>query len=704
MDLTTPLQYVKGIGPVRGELLATRGLLTVSDLLYYAPFRYEDRTNVKSLSELVPGEKAAVLAQVASAKLSAFRRGPRMLEAVFHDGSGAKLHARWFHGERFADSVAPDARLALFGKVELDRSNGHALMVQPEIEVFHSEEEDEEMLHTGRIIAVYEGIGEFSTRRIRGLIHRILKQISLPEDALPASVRERVGLPDLASAIREVHLPAAGTDLRLLNEFRTPAQVRLIFDEFFWLECGLRLKKTKARKAPGIAFAVTPRAREQIKKMLPFKPTQAQRRVMQEIADDMKRPHPMNRLLHGDVGSGKTIVAAQAALIAIENGYQVAVLAPTEILASQHYLYFKRLFENLGYVVAQLTGSSSPREKQETKKLIEQGRAHLAIGTHALIQQDVEFAKLGLAIVDEQHRFGVRQRLELFKKGEQDEPDVLVMTATPIPRTLALTIYGDLDVSTIHELPAGRKPIITKHARESEVERVYGFIAQQVKAGRQAYVVYPVIEETDTAAVKAAEQMFDHLSREVFPNIPVGLLHGKMAAEDKDAAMRNFLAGQIKILVSTTVIEVGVDVPNASVMVIEQAERFGLAQIHQLRGRVGRGPHQSYCILVTGKLSDIARERIRTLIDSSDGFYIADMDMRLRGPGEFFGTKQSGIPGLRLADLLRDGDVLELARGEAQKLLDASSVQDSLESKELPGVLRHIQEHWQRRYGLVQVG
>ncbi len=317
----------------------------------------------------------------------------------------------------------------------------------------------------------------------------------MPEDAIPGTVRDRIGLPDLASAIREVHVPPAKADLRLLNECRTPAQVRLIFDEFFWLECGLRLKKTRARKAPGIAFAVTPRAREQIRNMLPFKPTSAQRRVMQEIADDMKQPHPMNRLLHGDVGSGKTIVAAQAAVIAIENGYQVALLAPTEILAGQHYWYFKRLLERLGYVVAQLTGSSSPREKQQIKAMIQQGLAQVVIGTHALIQQDVEFSKLGLAIVDEQHRFGVRQRLELFKKGEQTQPDVLVMTATPIPRTLALTIYGDLDVSTIDELPPGRKPIVTKHVQESAVQGVYGFLAQQVEAGRQAYVVYPVVEE-----------------------------------------------------------------------------------------------------------------------------------------------------------------------------------------------------------------
>jgi len=695
---------VKGIGPVRAELLAGKGLLTVSDLLYYPPFRYEDRRNVKLISQLAPGEKAAVLARVSRAKLSGFRRGPRLLEATLEDGSGTRLHARWFHGERFADSIVPDARMALFGKVELDRENGYPLIVQPEIEILHADEEGEEILHTGRIIPVYEAVGEFSARRIRGVIHRILKQIVMPPDELPESVRHSIGLPDLASAIRELHEPPENADVRLLNEFRTPAQVRLIFDEFFWLECGLALKKTKARTSAGIAFAVTERAREQIKKMLPFKPTQAQRRVMQEIADDMKRPHPMHRLLHGDVGSGKTIVAAQSAVIAIENGYQVAVLAPTEILATQHYWYFKRLLEPLGYVVAPLSGSASPREKQQIKSMIGRGLVHVAIGTHALLEHDVEFAKLGLAIVDEQHRFGVMQRLELFKKAGGVEPDVLVMTATPIPRTLALTLYGDLDVSTIDELPPGRKPIVTKHVQESAVQGVYNFLAQQVKAGRQAYVVYPVVEETETAAVKAAEKMYEHLSRHVFPNLRVGLLHGKLSSDEKDTAMRSFQSGDTRILVSTTVIEVGVDVPNASVMVIEQAERFGLAQIHQLRGRVGRGPHQSYCILVTGKLSDIARERIRTLVESNDGFHIAEMDMRLRGPGEFFGTKQSGIPGLRLADLLRDSDILEKARSEAQRLIEASRLEASAANKELRAAVEYIQEHWQRRYGLVQVG
>lgn len=697
MDLGTWLQYVKGIGPARAEMLAAKGLLTVADLLYYAPFRYEDRRNIKSIAELAPGEKAVLLARVSKAKLSRFRgRSSGLFEATLDDGSGASLHARWFHGERFADTLVPETRLALFGKVELDRSHGNRLMIQPEIEILSADEEGEETLHTGRIVPVYEAAGKISTRVFRSLIDRVLKEAPMPDDALPISVRQRAGLPDLAVAIRDSHFPPHDADLRLLNEFRTPAQVRLIFDEFFWLECGLALKKGKAKSAIGIPFVITDRAREQIKNMLPFKPTAAQRRVMQEIADDMKRVHPMNRLLQGDVGSGKTIVAAQSAVIAIENGYQVAVLAPTEILAGQHYWYFKRLLEKLGYIVAQLTGSASPREKQQIKNRIAGGYVNAVVGTHALIQEDVKFANLGLAIVDEQHRFGVRQRLELMKKGEQ--PDVLVMTATPIPRTLALTIYGDLDVSTIDEMPPGRKPIVTKHVQESAVEGVYSFIAQEIKAGRQAYVVYPVVEETETAAVKAAEKMFEHLSQKVFPQIRVGLLHGRMSADDKEAAMQLFQSGQIKILVATTVIEVGVDVPNASVMVIEQAERFGLAQIHQLRGRVGRGPYQSYCVLVTGKLNDVARERIRTLVDSNNGFYIAEMDMKLRGPGEFFGTKQSGVPGLRLADLIRDADVLETARKEAQALVEGGN------TEELRASVRYIQDHWQRKYALVQVG
>jgi len=689
-------------------MLAAKGLRSVSDLLYYAPFRYEDRRNIKAIAELMPGEKAAVMARVDSARMSGFRHKTMgLLEVTFLDGSGKKLLGRWFHGDRYRESLVPGTCVALFGKVEIERQNGHAVMIQPEVEVLTSEDEADEVLHTGRVVAIYEAAGRISTRVFRTLIHRILREVPMPEDALPEAIRARVGLPDLASAIQSVHEPPANSDLGLLNAFRTPAQVRLIFDEFFWLECGLALKKSKARAATGIPFPVRERAREQIKKMLPFKPTGAQRRVTQEIVNDMKQPHPMNRLLQGDVGSGKTIVAAQAAVIALENGYQVAVLAPTEILAVQHYSYFRKLLEPLGYTVALLTGSASAREKQKIKELIAGGYVQVAVGTHALIQTDVEFDKLGLAIVDEQHRFGVLQRLRMMEKGVQ--PDVLVMTATPIPRTLALTIYGDLDVSIIDERPPGRKPIITRHVPESGVEGVYSFLAQQIEAGRQAYVVYPVVEESETAAMKAAEQMYLHLSQEVFPNIAVGLLHGRLSSGEKEVAMRRFTSGETKILVSTTVIEVGVDVPNASVMVIEQAERFGLAQIHQLRGRVGRGQHQSYCVLVTGKLNELARERIRTLVESDDGFYIAEMDMKLRGPGEFFGTKQAGLPGLRLADLIRDGEILEVARSEAQGLVEAGvsqsgSTSNSEEGVELREVARYIQENWQRRYGFVQVG
>jgi ATP-dependent DNA helicase RecG len=430
--------------------------------------------------------------------------------------------------------------------------------------------------------------------------------------------------------------------------------------------------------------------------MLPFKPTAAQKRVLGQIAADMAAPHPMNRLLQGDVGSGKTLVAAQAAVIAIENGFQVAMLAPTEILAQQHDYYLKTLFTPLGYSVVLVTGSAKPAERSELKKLVGDGAAQVVVGTHALLQEGVEFNKLGLAIVDEQHRFGVMQRREFARKGVF--PDVLVMTATPIPRTLALTIYGDLDVSVLDELPPGRRPIVTKHVTDDRVELVYSFLKQQIDRGRQAYVVYPVIEESETEDLKPARKMHRHLSEVVFPGMAVGLLHGRLRAAEKESVMDSFKRGDVKILVSTTVIEVGVDVPNATVMVIEQAERFGLAQLHQLRGRVGRGAEQSYCVLVTQKLGQTARERVRTLVDSSDGFFIAEMDLKLRGPGEFFGTRQSGLPVFRIANIIRDLEILELARREAADFVSAPPSEQALRQ-----AVDYLREHWQRRYGLVEV-
>jgi len=680
-------------------MLETKGLLTVEDLLAYAPFRYEDRSNVKTIAQLAPGEMATVIAEVKSSKLAGFRRrNLGLFEAVFTDASRERLLGKWFHGGYLADRFTPGQRVALYGKIELDNYTGDLLIMHPEFEIFAADDsEGDATLHTGRIVPIYEAAGKITTRVFRSLLDRVLASLEPLDDPLPQRVRESLKLPDRWTAIRALHFPEQGADLRLLNAFRTPAQWRLIFEEFFWLECGLSLKRAKAQAQAGISFELTGRVREKIKTMLPFKPTGAQKRVLKEIAEDMRAPHPMSRLLQGDVGSGKTLVAAEAAVIAIENGYQAAVLAPTEILAGQHYLYFKNLFQKMGYVVALLTGSSTPREKTQLKRLMAEGLVHLGIGTHALIEEDVEWKNLGLAIVDEQHRFGVMQRLRMVSKGKH--PDVLVMTATPIPRTLALTIYGDLNVSVIDEMPPGRKPIVTKHVTEEAIERVYSFLKQQVDLGRQAYVVYPVIEESETLAMKAAEQMYRHLSGRVFPDVRVGLLHGRLKTDEKETVMEQFRRGEVKMLVSTTVIEVGVDVANATVMLIEQAERFGLAQLHQLRGRVGRGAEQSYCILVTGRLNDAGRERIRTMVDSSDGFYIAEMDLKLRGPGEFFGTRQSGLPALRIGNIIRDQDVLEVARSEAQAF-----IANPPSAEELRRAVSYIQQHWQRRYGLVQVG
>lgn len=698
VDLSTPLKFLKGVGPARAAQLEAKGLLSVEDLVVYPPFRYEDRSNLKSIAQLAPGEMATVIGEVRSAKLAGFRRrNLGLFELIVGDDSRARLICKWFHGSYLENVFAPGRRVSLFGKIEFDSYTGDLSILHPDYELLSGDEDDSDAsLHTGRIVPVYEATGKINAKLFRTWMRRVLDALPAVEDLLPESIRRRLEFPARWEALKALHFPDVETDLRLLNGFRSLPQVRLIFEEFFWLEFGLLLRRETSRAATGIAFELSDSVREKIKRMLPFKPTGAQKRTLGEIAQDMAKPHPMHRLLQGDVGSGKTLVAAQAAVIAIENGYQVAVLAPTEILATQHYFYFKRLFEPLGYVVAQLTGSMTAREKAQVKKLIAGNYVPLVVGTHALLEEDVDFPKLGLAIVDEQHRFGVLQRLKLVRKGVT--PDTLVMTATPIPRTLALTMYGDLDTSIIDELPPGRKPIVTKHVTEAHVEQVYSFIRREVDAGRQAYVVYPLIDESETMSMKAASKMHEHLSKIVFPDLNVGLLHGKLPPADKEAAMQRFKAGEVQILVSTTVIEVGVDVPNATVMVIEQAERFGLSQLHQLRGRVGRGAAQSHCILVTGKLNDAGRERIRTMVDSNDGFAIAEMDLKLRGPGEFFGTRQSGIPGLRFANLIRDEEILEQARDEAQRMLAEPS------GPEFDRAAAWVRHNWQRRYGLMEAG
>jgi ATP-dependent DNA helicase RecG len=699
LELTTELTYVKGVGPARAQFLEAKGLKTVRDLLEYPPFRYEDRTNVKTISQLAPGEMATVLVEVRSAKhVTMRRRNLGLFEAVFGDNSPRKLVGKWFQGGYLQEILTPGKRVALFGKVEFDTYSSQLGMMHPDYEILSADDEDPDLsLHTGRVVPIYEAAGKVSARLFRRILRNILDRLSPEPDTLPGGVIEKHQLMARWPALNQVHFPSPDSDLRLLNQFRSPAHWRMIFEEFFWLEFGLHLKKTKARQRPGIAFQLTDQVRSQLKKMLPFHPTGAQKRVLGEIARDMAEPHPMSRLVQGDVGSGKTLVAAESAVIAIENGYQVAMVAPTEILAAQHHLYLKKLFDPLGYVVAPLVGSMTPREKMKVKEMLALGLIQVAVGTHALMEENVDFRRLGLVIIDEQHRFGVRQRMSLMQKGVH--PDVLVMTATPIPRTLALTIYGDLDTSLIDELPPGRKPIVTQHFEEERIEQVWSFLKREIEAGRQAYVVYPVIEESETAAMKAAEKMHQHLSRIVFPQFGVALLHGRMSADDKQAVMDGFKKNLTQILVATTVIEVGVDVPNATVMVIEQAERFGLAQLHQLRGRVGRGGGQSYCFLVTGKMTETGRERIRTMVESSDGFKIAEMDLKLRGPGEFFGTKQSGLPELHFANLLRDQDLLILARDAA-----AEFVKSPPGEREYQRAFEYLEKIWQPRYGMIEVG
>jgi ATP-dependent DNA helicase RecG len=703
LTLASEVQYLKGVGPARSRILAGKGVLSVEDLLYYVPRRYEDRTHPRTVGEVRPGETAVIVGMVRSVRLHQARRRPlRIFEAELAEG-GHRLYCRWFNSDYLKKIIFPGQVLALYGQVEEDRYVGLQI-TQPQYEVVGGQGEGDPAgavtLEVGRIVPIYEtaGSGRLTSRFFRRLIYSVLEQLQAIDDPLPACVREQLQLPSRREALAKTHFPDPDTDLTALQNFRSPHQFRLIFEEFFFLQTGAAVKRRRVRTAPGISFQITGAVRERIKSILPFHPTGAQKRVLKEIADDMAQPHPMNRLLQGDVGSGKTIVALEAAVIALENGYQAAVMAPTEILATQHFLYFRRLLARSGYQLALLTSGATSREKAHLKRLLRDGLVHIAIGTHALIEEDVAFLALGLVIMDEQHRFGVLQRLSLMQKGHW--PDVLVMTATPIPRTLALSLYGELDVSVIDEMPPGRRPIVTRQVPDSRAGEVYEFVRKQVKAGRQAYIVYPLVEESEKADLKSALEMYDRLSGDVFPELRVGVLHGRLPADEKDRVMAEFKAGRIQVLVATTVVEVGVDVPNATVMVVEHAERFGLAQLHQLRGRVGRGAQKSFCVLVTsGALTDEARARISVLTRTQDGFEIAETDLALRGPGEFFGTRQSGMPAFRVADLMRDRDILELARRQAMQLIEESPA-----SEETAALIRYVRDHWSRRYGLVKVG
>ena len=773
-SLTDQVKYVRGVGPHVAELLAAKGVQTAGDLLYHLPFRYEDRQNPRSIDELQAGETASVIAEVRGSALLRTRRMP-LFELTIGQGRRA-LKCIWFNATYLNGKFQPGQTVAVYGRIEPSRSSSNFKMIQPQYELLPDESADAEtrLLEVGRITPVYESLGgsRLASRWQRKTIFNLLECLRgcIPE-CLPGSLLGRLDLPSRETALREAHFPPEDTPFTQLQSFSTPAHRRLIFEELFFLELGLELKRRRMRERPGIAFATNERVREAIREVLPFHPTAAQKRALGEIVSDMRQPSPMRRLLQGDVGSGKTIVAFQAMLVAIENGYQAALMAPTEILATQHFLAARKLFERSSRKprIVLLTGSLDDDRKRSTRGLINRGEAQLIIGTHALIEEKVEFDRLGLVVVDEQHRFGVLQRFKLMKKPNQPEPDVLVMTATPIPRTLALSLYGDLDLSILDELPPGRTPIVTRRVPDGRAAEVWEFVRKQVALGRQAYIVYPVIEgtkddqpeldfsrdEPEAAAsatpparsrsksgkgeadlfsdsaeggssktkvgapslrtglpqgwdkgrsgLKSATEMHDKLRTGPLAGLRIGLLHGRLDADDKDVIMRRFQRGEIDVLVATTVIEVGVDVPNASVMVVEHAERFGLAQLHQLRGRVGRGAAKSYCILMTGdRVSPLGEERLNAMVRTQDGFELAELDLTMRGPGEFFGTRQAGLPEFRVANLIRDRRLLELAKEEASRFATNSGAEAT--ESERAQVRAQLKDAWQRRYGLVEAG
>jgi len=702
ISLQTEVRMVKGVGPQRAELLAKRGIHTLEDLLNYLPFRYEDRIHFSKIKDVQPGGTYTLRARVMSGQAV---RGMYGRDAIYHllvqDETGS-LPCKFFHGGYLEDRLNAGQQLILHGKVEIDKLRpARREMVNPQIEVLSSEEVDSTEM--GRIVPIYEAIGTFGSRMIRRSIYTTLQNLetNIP-DVLPPGLRERLRYPVRREALIQTHFPEAGESLEALNLFRSPAQQRLIFEEFFLYQLSMALGRKAVRKETAIAFRVREdKVRGALKRILPFKPTGAQKRVLAEIAGDLEKPAPMNRLLQGDVGSGKTIVALQAAVIAMENGCQAALMAPTEILAVQHFLSARRILAPGGYSVELLISGLKPAEKAAARERIRTGEARMVIGTHALIEDEVEFARLGFVAIDEQHRFGVLQRKRLMDKASKTgyTPHVLVLTATPIPRTLSLTLYGDLDVSVLDELPPGRTPIETRLSSQKHLPGVWEFLRREVAAGHQGYIVYPVIEESKLE-LKAAVEEYERLSREVFPKLKVGLLHGRMSSEEKDEVMQRFRKNQLQILVATTVIEVGVDVPNAAVMVIEHAERFGLAQLHQLRGRIGRGAQKSHCILVApGRLTDDARARLETMVRTTNGFEIAETDLLIRGPGEFFGTRQSGELGFHVANPLRDRELLETARKEAFRLVEDPAEMDSLQR-----TLRMLPPQWQRRYHLARIG
>jgi len=693
--LATPLQFLKGVGPRRAADLARVGLHTVEDLLFRFPLRYEDRSRMLPIASVRPGTRASITGKIIHTALRTTRRpGFKIFEAIVSDDSGSIL-VNWLNQPYLRDVFKAGQHVVLYGAAEM-RGHGGLQFTNPDHEVL-DDEEGGETIHTGRIVPVYEKAGTVTPKIQRRFVHDALLRLNpdMP-DPVPEDLRQRRGLPTRYAALHAAHFPPADANIDELNRFASVAQRRLIFEEAFLFQLGVMARRRAAIAEPKAgAIVVDDRIRESARQVLPFKLTAGQRTAVKEIVDDLQRPHPMNRLLQGDVGAGKTIVALLAALVTMENGLQVAFMAPTEILADQHFVTISRLLQNSRFRVALLTGSTGAAARRRQLAEIEGGSIHLVVGTHALVQGDVTFHRLGLVIIDEQHRFGVLQRATLRSKGLH--PDALVMTATPIPRTLALTIYGDLDSSVIRDRPPGRKPVKTTMMPDSRRDEMHAFVRRELDAGRQAYVIYPLVEESEKVDLKAATVMADTLAQEVFPEFAVGLLHGRMKGEAKDRVMKAFAAGEIRVLVSTTVIEVGIDVANATVMVVEHAERFGLSQLHQLRGRVGRGPEQSYCLLAyQTPMSPDAKDRLTAMVDTADGFEIAERDLELRGAGDFFGTRQAGVPTFRLIDLVRDRELLDSAQREADKWFSTTLP--------APAAIGDLLRSWSTRFKLMDVG
>jgi len=700
-NLETPIRFIRGVGPGLSRLLEKKGVRTVEDALYLLPLRHEDRRTVIPIRHLMPGTSAVFSGTVVSAGGAITRGGRRVFEAQVQDGTGV-VSCKWFNiRSDYLSKIWKIGRRGIFtGGVT--RFGSQIEVHHPDVEWLADGESVEEAMcrdasSFGRLVPVYpltEGLHQKTLRRVmREIVDRYAPAV---ETLLPPSVRDRYGITPLDEAIATVHFPRTPDDIRP----DAPSLRTIVFDEFFFLELGLALRRRGIQREPGISFSVNHVYTRPLLDLLPFPLTSAQRRVLTEIKGDMMAPHPMHRLVQGDVGCGKTLVALMAALVAVENGYQVAIMAPTELLAEQHYLNIHPLCDQLGVTTVLLTSSVVGRERKHILSDIAVGRISIVIGTHAVIQEKVEFHRLGLGVIDEQHRFGVIQRGALKRKGEH--PDILVMTATPIPRTLAMTVFGDLALSVIDELPPGRKPVVTRVVLESQRQSAYRMIRDQVAQGRQAYVICPLVEESDKVDLTAAVAQYERIKEDIFPDLRVGLLHGRMPPTEKESVMRSFKAGEIDILVATTVIEVGIDVPNATVIMIEHADRFGLSQLHQLRGRVGRGVGDSLCLLMaSGSISDEGVKRLRVMERCSDGFAIAEADLELRGPGDFLGTRQAGLPDFRVADILRDGNILEEARRAAFEMVEEDP---DLSLPPHRSMRRELLRRWGGRLELATIG